>query len=282
MSRRALVTLVVLAVVATAGGIAGGLLLARPPEPVTAAAAPTTTAAPATTDTLRPAPSSSTTASPTSTSGTTTTTTGIVVQARLVRRLEDGLVVGYNASQPVTAVLAWGFGGPNGSEVQFPGPAAQGSVKLALPRTTKTVSMRVIGRAADGRQGVSGTLTARRLVRRVELEVRSLQLDIPNGTAGIATGFLGTTLTPIAPGTRGPRAVAQPYAFPPVSLAAGATGSPLALRFFHQVPPNPQRTRVVDLAITYPGPGASTVLTRDVSAIGVTVHLRFRLTVTRS
>ena len=125
MSRRALVTLLVLAVLATAGGVAGGLLLARPPEPVTAAAAPTTTAAPATTDTLPPASSSSTTASSTSTSGTTTTTTGIVVQARLVRRLEDGLVVGYNASQPVTAVLAWGFAGPSGSEVQFPGPAAQ-------------------------------------------------------------------------------------------------------------------------------------------------------------
>jgi len=276
MSRRALIALVVLAVLATAGGVAGGLVLARAPEPATAAAAPTTTAAPATVDTLEPASSSSTTASSTS------TTTGISVRARLVRRLEDGLVVGYDASQPVTAVLAWGFGGPSGNEVPFPGPSAQGSVKLTLAKTTRTISMRVIGRTADGREGVSGTLTARRLVRRVVLEVRSLQLDIPNGTAGIATGFLGTTYTPLGPGLRGPTAVSEPYAFPSVALAAGATGSPLALRFFHQVQPDPQRTRVVNLAISYPNSGTSTILTRDVTAIGITVHLRLRLTVTRS
>jgi hypothetical protein len=276
MSRRALIALVVLAVLATAGGVAGGLVLARAPEPATAAAAPTTTAAPTTVDTLEPASSSSTTASSTS------TTTGISVQARLVRRLEDGLVVGYDASQPVTAVLAWGFGGPSGNEVPFPGPSAQGSVKLTLAKTTRTISMRVIGRTADGREGVSGTLTARRLVRRVVLEVRSLQLDIPNGTAGIATGFLGTTYTPLGPGLRGPTAVSEPYAFPSVALAAGATGSPLALRFFHQVQPDPQRTRVVNLAISYPTSGTSTILTRDVTAIGITVHLRLRLTVTRS
>jgi hypothetical protein len=139
----------------------------------------------------------------------------------------------------------------------------------------------VIGRAADGRQGVSGTLTARRLVRRVVLEVRSLTLDIPNGTAGVATLFLGTGYT-FGPGLRGPTATAEPYTFPSVALAAGATGSPLELRFFHQVQPNPQRTRVVNLAITYPSPGTSTLLTRDITAIGVTVHLRLRLTVTRS
>jgi hypothetical protein len=278
MSRRALITLVVLAVLATAGGVAGGLVLARAPEPATAAAAPTTTV-PVTVDTLEPPTSSSTTAS--STSSTTSTTTGISVQARVVRRLEDGLVVGYQASQPVSAVLAWGFGGPSGNEVPFPGPSAQGSVKLTLAKTTRTISMRVIGRAADGREGVSGTLTARRLVRRVVLEVRSLRLDIPNGTAGVATGFLGTTYV-FGPGLRGPTATAEPYAFPSVAVAAGATGSPLALRFFHQVQPNPQRTRVVNLAIAYPDPGTSTTLTRDVSAIGVTVHLRLRLTVTRS
>jgi hypothetical protein len=278
MSRRALITLVVLAVVATAGGVAGGLLLARPEEPAAASAVPTTAAAaPPPTDTLEPTTSSSTT-----TASSTSTTTGISVRARLVQRLEDGLVVRYDASQPVSAVLAWGFGEPSGNQVAFPGPAAQGSVKLDLAKTTRAVSMRVIGRAADGRQGVSGTLTARRLVRRVVLEVRSLQLDIPNGTAGIATGFLGTTVTPLGPGVRGPTATAQPYSFPPVAVAAGVTGSPLALRFFHQVQPNPQRTRVVNLAIIYPRAGTSTFLTRDVTAIGVTVHLKLRLMVTRS
>jgi len=277
MSRRALITLVVLAVVATAGGVAGGLLLARPEEPAAASAAPTTTAAaPPPTDTLEPTTSSSTT-----TASSTSTTTRISVRARLVQRLEDGLVVRYDASQPVSAVLAWGFGEPSGNQVAFPGPAAQGSVKLDLAKTTRAVSMRVIGRAADGRQGVSGTLTARRLVRRVVLEVRSLQLDIPNGTAGVATSFLGTGYT-FGPGLRGPTATAEPYAFPSVALAAGATGAPLELRIFHQVQPNPQRTRVVNLAITYPRAGTSTFLTRDVTAIGVTVHLRLRLTVTRS
>jgi hypothetical protein len=280
MSRRALIALVVLAVLATAGGVAGGLLLARAPEPATAAASPTTTTAPVTTDTLEP----TTTSSSTSSSSTgTSTTTGISVQARLVRRLEDGLVVRYDASQPVTAVLAWGFGGPSGNEVPFPGPSAQGSVKLTLAKTVRTISMRVIGRSADGREGVSGTLTARRLVRRVVLEVRSLQLDIPNGTAGIATGFLGTTYTPLGPGLPGPTATAQPYAFPSVALAAGASGSPLALQFIHQDRPNaPQRTRVVNLALSYPSSGTSVILNRDVTAIGITVHLRLRLTVTRS
>ncbi|HEU4397016.1 MAG TPA: hypothetical protein VFU54_04140, partial [Actinomycetota bacterium] len=127
MSRRALVALVVLAVLATAGGVAGGLLLARTPEPAPAAAAPATTSLPATTDTLEPEPTTSS-----STASSSTTTGRISVQARLVRRLEDGLVVRYDASQPVTAVLAWGFGGPSGNEVRFPGPATQGSVKLTL------------------------------------------------------------------------------------------------------------------------------------------------------
>jgi hypothetical protein len=231
MSRRALVVLVVLAVLATAGGVAGGLLLASPPEPPPAAAATPTTAEPATTDTLEPATTSSSTTASSTTATTATTTAAVSVRARLVQRLEDGLVVRYDASQPVTAVLAWGFGGPSGNEVPFPGPSTQGSVKLTLARTTSTISMRVIGRAADGREDVSETLTARRLVRRVVLEVRSLRLDIPNGTAGIATGFLGTSRTPLGPGLPGPTAASEPYSFPSVALAVGVGGSSLALRF---------------------------------------------------
>jgi hypothetical protein len=283
MSRRALVALVVLAVLATAGGVAGGLLLASPPAPPpAAAAAPTTTAEPATTDTLEPATTSSSTSSSTTVPSTSTTTATLSVRARLVQRLEDGLVVGYDASQPVTAVLAWGFGGPSGNEVPFPGPATRGSVKLPLARTTSAISMRVIGRAADGREDVSETLTTRRLVRRVVLEVRSLRLDIPNGTAGIATGFLGTTYTPLGPGVPGPTATAEPYAFPSVALAVGAGGSSLTLRFVHEVKPNPQRTRVVNVPISYPAPGTFVTLDREVTAIGVTAHLGLRVTVTRS
>jgi hypothetical protein len=55
----------------------------------------------------------------------------------------------------------------------------------------------------------------------------------------------------------------------------------VALRFFHQVPPNPQRTRVVDLTIPLPSSGQATV-SRDATAIGVTAHLQLRVTVTAS
>src|SRR4029453_2990714 len=63
---------------------------------------------------------------------------------------------------------------------RFPGPAAQGSIKLALARTTRPVSMRVTGQSADGRTGTSDTLNARRLLRRVVLQVQALHLDIPH------------------------------------------------------------------------------------------------------
>jgi hypothetical protein len=277
MSRRALIALVVLAVLAMGGGVAGGLMIARAPAPPPAAAAPATTTAPTTTEPALPASSSST-----APSSSTSTTTGLTVQARLVQRLEDGLVVRYDASQPVTAVLVWGFGGPGGNQLQFPGPAARGTAKLALAKTTRAISMRVVGRSADGREAASGTLTARRLVRRVVLEVRALRLDFAAGTAGIATGFLGTTYSPLGPGLAGPSASSEPFAFPSVALAAGVSGSPLTLRFFHEVPPNPQRTRVVNVAISYPSPGTAVTLTRTVTAIGVTARLTLRVRVIRS
>jgi hypothetical protein len=275
MSRRALIILVTLGLLATGGGVAGGLMLARDPGPAPAVAGPTTvpeTTAPVTSE---PASSSSSTGS----SSSTSSTTGLTLQARVVQRLEDGVVVRYDASVPVTAVLAWGFGGPSGHRLQFPGPAAQGTLKLALDKTTRVVSMKVTGQSADGRAGSSDTLTARRLVRRGVLEVQALSLDIPSGTGGIATGFRGTTYTPLGPATAGPTASSEPYAFPSTVLGAGERSSPLALRFFHQVPPGPRRTRVVNLAVPLPRSGAST-LTRNVTAIGVTAHLRLRVTVT--
>jgi hypothetical protein len=276
VSRRVLVVLVGLAVLAIAGGVAGGLLLAREPGGEPAQAGPTTipeTTAPATSE-----PASSTSSSG---SSTTSTTGGVRVQARVVQRLEDGIVVRYDASEPVSAVLEWGFGGPGGHQLQFPGPAAQGSLKLAMARTAKAVSMRVTGRTADGRTGTSGTLSARRLVRQVVLEVRSLTLDIPGGTGGIATGFRGTTFTPLGPGLPGPTAQSEPFSFPAKVLGAGERSGLLALRFFHQVPPNPARTRVVDLTVPFPRSG-QTGLSRDVTAVGVTAHLQLRVTVTAS
>ena len=279
MSSRLLAVLLALGVLAAGGGVAGGLLLARDPGGEPAVAGPTTipetTTAPVTSE---PAPSTSST---TSSSSTTSTTTGVSVQARVVQRLEDGVVVRYDASEPISAVLLWGFGGPSGHQLQFPGPASQGTLKLTMARTTRAVSMRVTGQSADGRTGTSGTLSARRLVRQVVLEVRALTLDIPNGTGGIATDFRGTTFTPLGPGLEGPTASAEPYAFPAGVLGAGERSGPLALRFFHEVQPNPPRTRVVNLAIPFPSSGRTTV-NRDVSAVGVTAHLRLRVTVTVS
>jgi len=277
VSRRLLVILVALGVLATGGGVAGGLLLAREPGGDPAVAGPTTipetTTAPSTTE---PASSTSSTGSST----TTSTTSGLSVRARVVQRLEDGVVVGYDAPVPISATLVWGFGGPSGHELRFPGPATQGTIKLALARTTRQVSMRVTGQAADGRTGSSDTLVAGRLVRRVVLEVQSLTLDIPRGTGGIATGFRGTTNRPIGPGQPGPTASAQPFAFPWTVLGAGERSGPLALRFFSQLPANPTtRTRVVNLAISFPRSGQAT-LDRDVTALGITAHLRLQVTVT--
>ena len=277
MSRRLLVVLIVLGVLATAGGVAGGLLLARDPGGEPAVAGPTTI--PETTAPVTSEPVSSTSSSTSSSS--TSTTSGVSVQAQVVQRLEDGVVVRYEASDAISAVLNWGFGGPSGRQLQFPGPAAQGTVKLVLARTPQAVSMRVTGQTADGRTGASGTLTARRVVRRVVLEVVALTLDIPDGTGGIATGFRGSTFTPLGPGLRGPTASSQPYAFPSTVVAAGERASPLALRFFHEVHPNPPRTRVVNLAIPFPQAGQRT-LNRDVPAIGIVAHLRLRVTVTTS
>jgi hypothetical protein len=276
VSRRVLIVLVTLGVLATGGGVAGGLLLARGPGGEPAAPGPTTI--PETS-----APTSSVPASSTSSSGssTTTSTGGVSVQARVVQRLEDGVVVRYDASVPVAAVLEWGFGGPSGHQLKFPGPATQGTLKLALVRTTRAVSMRVTGQSADGRTGTSGTLSARRLIRQVVLEIRTLTLDIPDGTGGIATGFRGTTFTPLGPGLSGPTATSEPFSFPPKVLDAGERSSPLALRFFHEVPPNPTRTRVVNLTVSFPRSGRTT-LSREVSAIGVTAHLQLRVTVTAS
>jgi hypothetical protein len=275
VSRRLLVILIALGVLATGGGVAGGLLLAREPGGDQVVAGPTTTPETTVPTTTEPASSSSSTGSST----TTSTTGGLSVQARVVQRLEDGVVVRYDAPVPISATLVWGFGGPSGHELRFPGPAAQGTLKLILARTTRQVSMRVTGQAADGRTATSGTLVSRRLVRRVVLEVLSLTLDIPTGKGGIATGFRGTTFRPIGPGQPGPTASTQPFAFPSAVLGAGERSGPLALRFSSQLPPAPTRTRVVNLAVSFPRSGQAT-LDRDVSALGMTAHLRLRVTVT--
>jgi hypothetical protein len=277
VSRRLLVVLVALGVLAAGGGVAAGLLLARDPGPAPEAAGPTTipeTTAPATSE-----PASSTSSA--DSSSTTGTTSGLDLQAQVIERVEDGLLIRYDASEPVSAVLNWGFGDPDQHRLRFPGPAGEGTVKLVLATTVRAVSMQVTGRSADGREGSSDTMTARRLVRRVVLEVRDLTLDIPHGTGGIATRFRGTSITPLGPGLAGPRASSEPFAFPPSVLGAGASSGPLFLRLVHDVPPDPPRTQAVSLTIPFPRSGQTT-LGRDVTAAGITAHLRLRVTVTAS
>jgi hypothetical protein len=276
MSRRLLVILLALGVLATTGGVAAALLLAHDPGPVAEAAGPTTI--PETTAPVTSEPASSTSSAD---SSTTSTTSGLDLQAQVVERVEDGVLVRYHASEPVTAVLNWGFGGPTQQQLRFPGPASEGTIKLFLPTTARAVSMQVAGRSADGRAGSSDTMTARRLVRRVVLEVRDLTLDIPDGTGGITTRFRGTSLTPLGLGLAGPTASSEPFAFPSSVLGAGASSGPLTLRLLHDVPPDLQRARQVTLTIPFPRSGRIT-LGRDVSGAGITAHLRLRVTVTES
>jgi hypothetical protein len=277
VSRRLLVILVALGVLATGGGVASGLLLARDPGPPTEVAGPTTipeTTVPATSE---PEESTSTTDS----SSTTSTTGGLDIQARVIERVEDGVVVRYDASEPISAVLNWGFGDPDQNQLEFPGPASEGTIKLVLNMTVRAILMRVTGESADGRVGSSDLLSARRVVRRVVLEVRDLTLDIPDGTGGISTRFRGTTFTPLGPGLPGPTAFSEPFAFPSSVLRAGTSSGPLTLRLLHEVPPEPSQGERVDLTIPFPRSGQIT-LSRDVSGAGITAHLRLRVTVTAS
>ena len=109
--------------------------------------------------------------------------------------------------------------------------------------------MRVTGQSADGRTGTSGTLSARRLVRQV-CSRSGPHLDIPNGTGGIATGFRGTTFTPSGRASTGPRPPPSRTRSPPA--CSGPRSARWPSGFFHEVQPNPPRTRVVNLAIPFP------------------------------
>jgi hypothetical protein len=279
MSRRAIVVLSLLAVLAMAAGVAAGIVFAhRGAKPVAAEQAVTPPAA--------TVPDSTAPASPTSTATgpSTTTSTGaatLTLRARVAQRLEDGLLVRWDASAPVDAVLTWGFGTPAGHQLQLPGGTDHGTAKLPLPTTTQPVTFRVAGTTADGRSASSAPASGRRLVRRVTLRVASLTLDIPAGTGGVSTSFLGTTYT-FGPGLKGPTAAAQPYAFPAKPLTIGTDSDPLALEFFHQPPSGALRTGQTSVGVDFPEPGRTITLQRDASAVGVTAHLQLRVTVTIS
>ena len=152
VSSRLLVVLITLGVLATGGGVAGGLLLARDPGGEPAVAGPTTIP-----ENHRPRDLRARLVHllDTSSSSTTSTTSGVSVQARVVQRLEDGVVVRYDASEPISAVLLWGFGGPSGHQLQFPGPASQGTLKLTMAPDDQDgldAGDRPVGRRADRHQ----------------------------------------------------------------------------------------------------------------------------------
>jgi hypothetical protein len=268
MSKRAIVILAVLAVLAMGAGVAGGIVFAHRGAKPVAADAPAGPAATVPTTTEPAAATSSTAGSSTSTTG------GLSLRAGVAQRFEDGLLIRWDASAPVAAVLTWGFGTPNGHQVPIPGTARQGTVKLALARTTQPVTFRVTGQTADGRTGASPTATGKRLVRRVVLSVSSLQLEIPAGaTGGASTSFLGTTYT-FGPGLAGPTAAAQPYSFPSKPLVIGQDGATLAVKLY-----NRDRTGTVRIAVDFPEPGRTVTLTRTVTAVGVTATVKLKVVV---
>jgi hypothetical protein len=281
VSRRAIVLLAALAAAVLVAGIAGGLLVGRrgrSPALAEAAASSAPLAAPAGT-----AATSSTTA-PTSSSSSTSTTAGLAVQAAVAERREDGLLVRWSASAPVRAVLTWGVGAPSGHSLAVAGRRTAGLVLLPLA-TAETVTFQVRGRAADGRVGASAPLTGRRLVRRVVLAVAALRLDIPAGdTGGATTGFLGTTYT-FGPGLAGPVAAAEPYAYPATPLDPGTGAAPFTLRLLHKpaLPPGSrQQSGTTTLSVGLPAPGRSVTLYRTVTAVGITAHLKLKVTVSQS
>ena len=278
MSRRAIVVLSLLAVLAMAAGVAAGIVFAHRGAKPVAAEQPVTPPAATVPDSTAPATSTSTTTGPSTSSSTHA---ALHLRARVAQPLEDGLLVRWDASEPVDAVLSWGFGTPAGHQLQLPGGADHGTAKLSLPKTTQSVTYQVVGRTADGRSAGSAPASGRRLVRRVTLRVASLTLDITGGTGGVSTSFLGTTYT-FGPGLAGPTAAAQPYAFPAKPLTIGTDSAPLALQFFHKPPSSPLRTGQTSVGVDFPEPGRTITLRRDASAVGVTAHLQLRVTVTIS
>src|SRR5919197_5732894 len=152
MSRRAIVVLSLLAVLAMAAGVAAGIVFAHRGAKPVAAEQPVAPPAATVPDSTAPATSASTTTGP---STTTSTPAALTLRARVAQRLEDGLLVRWDASAPVDAVLTWGFGTPAGHQLQLQGGADRGTVKLPLPRTTQPVTFQVAGRTADGRSASS-------------------------------------------------------------------------------------------------------------------------------
>ena len=272
MRRSTIVLGLVFAVAATGVGIVGGMILSQVPRPPSFAgqALPTDSGGATELDATTTAASSSTLAP--------TTTAPATISVKLARRLEDGVELRIDASEPVTATLEWGVGRPN-LTLPVHGRIQHQTVKLPLDAAVP-VQVRVRGLTQDGRQATSPTISVRRLLRQVTLRLTEIQVTIPGGTAALQATFLGMPLTLLRNGAA-PAATAAPAAFPPAPVPPGDTLAPLALRAVHRPPAGAPRsgsgTATVPLPTSPATPGA---VSRDLAVADLRVHLTLLVTAT--
>jgi hypothetical protein len=268
MTRSVAVLLSVLAVAVLVAGTTGGVLLGRltAPKRVLAAPAPSTATgsgliAPGRGGGVEPAQPGA---------------GGLTVSARVTGRSEDGMTVRYDASEPVAATIHWGAVAPLTQSTPA-GNGRIGSARLTFA-TTALVSAQVEVRTPDGRRATSNLVSDRRLVRHVVLDVTRATVRLPaRDTAGLVTAFLGTSLTPIRPGTRGPGASARPYRFPARAVLPDATSAVVDLRVVHHPAGGFDQIGSATVLVPLPGRGSETVAYTDV-VLGVQVTLDLRVT----
>jgi hypothetical protein len=273
--RRSTIVLVLVFFIAAGGvGVAGGVILtsrpsASPPltglpetqpvdsldlETTTSVAEPTTTVAPATT-----APAT--------------------LALRLARRLEDGVQLRIDASEPVVATIRWGFTQPSGNMLPLPATVLHATATLPLA-TARAVQVRVTGTTRDGRPANSQTITVQRLVRRATLRVVSARLAFSDGTATLRATFLGTTLTLVRNG-RAPGAGGGPVTFPPGQVAPNAFGTPLGLQLVHTPASGAARSGTATVPMPVPSsPVAPAPFDTQLVIADVDVHLTLQVTIT--
>ncbi|HVD14542.1 MAG TPA: hypothetical protein VNK73_08825 [Actinomycetota bacterium] len=269
MTRSVAVLLSVLAVAVVLAGTTSGVLLGRltAPKRVLAASAPNpSTALPGSGLT---APGRGGGVAPAQPGGG-----GLTVTARVTGRSEDGMTVRYDASEPVAATIHWGAVAPLNQRTPA-GSGRIGSARLTFA-TTALVSAQVEVRTADGRRATSNLVSGQRLVRQVVLDVTRATLRFPAGDgAGLVTAFLGTSLTPIRPGTPGPGASAHPYRFPARAVLPDTTSAVVDLRVVHRPAGGIDQTGTAAVLVPLPGKGTETVAyTDDVLGVQVTLDLR--------
>jgi hypothetical protein len=273
MTRSVAVLLSALTVAVVVIGATSGVLLGRltAPKRALAASAPNPSAALPGSDLTSPGPGS----------GVQPAQPGsgdLTVTARVTGRSEDGMTVRFDASEPVAAIVHWGVAAPLNQSTPA-GSGRIGSARLTFA-TTALVSAQVEVRAADGRRATSNLVSGQRLVRQVVLDVTRATLRVPTGdSAGLVTAFLGTSLTPVRPGTPGPAASARPYRFPARTVLPDTTSAVVDLRVVHRPAGGFDQTGTASVLVPLPGKGSETVAYTD-DVLGVQVTLDLRVTAT--